>query len=155
MSARQTRLLHLGGVVAAATALVMWASPSSAGGWIPIPDPEPSTTFNACTQEETSLQLSDVSLLIVGEDGHEGLKFRGRFTTGDGFAGTVRDQDQANEVPDGTAGDNVFSQQIRYIGSNDAGRRVLFVSVITVVLRDGEPVLLHPFQQLRCVGVPG
>jgi hypothetical protein len=154
MSNHCLALLRLGGVLAAATALVMGASPANAAGWVPIPDPEPSTTFNPCTQEETSLELSDVSLLIVGDDGHEGLKFRGRFTTGDGFVGTVRDQDQANEVPDGTAGDNVFSQQIRYIGSDDAGRRVLYVSIVTVVLRDGEPVLLHPFQQLRCVGVP-
>ncbi len=141
-------------MAAAAMALVVWAAPSTAAGWVPIPEPGPSTTFNPCTQQETSLKLSDVSLLVVGENGHEGLKFRGRFTTGDGFTGIVRDQDQANEVPDGTAGDNVFSQQIRYIGSDGAGRRVLFVSILTVVLRDGEPVVLHPFQQLRCAGVP-
>jgi hypothetical protein len=155
MPGTRTRRLRLGGWVVAVSASVLVAAPSSAAAWTPVPDPEPATTLNPCTGQETTLVISDVSLLLVGGDGHEGLKFRGRFTTGDGFSGTVRDQDQVNEVPDGEAGDNVFSQQIRYLGADDAGRRVLYVSVVTVVLRDGEPVLLHPFDQLRCVGVPG
>jgi hypothetical protein len=128
------------------------ALPAYASRWVAVPGIE-TVTENPCTGQETTLELHDVRMLISGHSNdHEGIKFRGRFTTGDGFTGMFHDLDQWNAVP--SREDGVFTRVVLFRGADDAKQRVSFTSIFHLVVRDAEPVIEFLLGGARCVGRP-
>ena len=137
-------------VVAVCVVGTLGLGPAAASAWISVPDVQ-SVGINPCTGVESALLLHDVKLLISGNGGdHEGFKFKGRFTTGDGVTGIFHDQDQWNAVPRG--GDEVFTRVVLFRGVDEAKQRVVFTAVFHIVVRDGSTVQEVLIEDARCVG---
>lgn len=146
--------LRLGLVTLLTASLVgcLSALPADASRWVAV-DGDETVTENPCTGQETTLELHDVKMLVNGHGiDHEGIKFRGRFTTGDGFTGTFHDQDQWNAVPGPS--DGVFTRVVLFRGADDAKQRVTFTTVFHIVVRDDAPVMQFLLGSGRCVGRP-
>jgi hypothetical protein len=143
------------GLVALLTASLIGclsALPADASGWVEV-DGDTTVTDNPCTGQETTLVLHDVTMLISGHSNdHEGIKFRGHFTTGDGFTGTFHDLDQWNASPG--PDDGAFTRVVLFRGANEAKQRLTFTSVFHILIRDDTPAVQFHLGGGRCVGRP-
>ena len=125
---------------------------AAAGGWQAHPDVWLPPAEDPCTGEVTATLLHEVQMLVNGREGHEGFKFRGRFTSDNGTSGTFRDLDQFNETA--ASRGIVFTRVASFNGTTLDGRRVLFTAVFHVVDRDGEVLAFTDRADGRCVGGP-
>jgi len=143
------------GLVALLTASLVGclsALPADASGWVAV-DGDETVTNNPCTGQATALAFHDVTMLISGHgNDHEGIKFKGRFTTGDGFTGRFHDLDQWNAAPG--PDDAVFTRVVLFRGVNETKQRVTFTSAFHIVIRDDTPVLQFHLGGGSCVGRP-
>lgn len=113
---------------------------------------------NPCTQRESDVTLSDVTLTLrEATDGaghlHIVENFRGTFETDDGFAGRFTQHYVVNDLNLGSFDDFTVTDNITFSGTNNDHQTLLFHGRFHLRVIDGDVVSEIDLQQGRCVGV--